>query len=152
MPLSVKKRAQSRFWSVWFLPPLSLARSAIALGAGSILSPQLLRQSLLENGAERYTPHSNSIEPPTLLIGWAPSGLRAADWPTKMHSRMISQPTQRSAERVNLTLSVSRGRIPYVKLILKNRFISANSALLVHMYSILITPCVYPESRTCADI
>lgn len=60
----------------------------------------------LENGAERYTPHSNSIEPPILPIGWMRSRLRAADWTLKMHSRMISQPTTVFQQRVKLTLYV----------------------------------------------
>lgn len=45
-----------------------------------LVSPSSLRSCSLENGAERYTPHSNSIEPPILLIGWTQTGLRAADW------------------------------------------------------------------------
>lgn len=71
------------------------------------------------------------------MIGRAPSELRAADWTLKMHSRMISQPTQRSAgegqiNSLGLALH-EKTEIPYVQLI-ETHFTQMHFTLLTHLF------------------
>lgn len=95
--VSVEISANSLLWersfifrALWILP-----RPQRQLSIFAASSPRSCwgNRCSLENGAERYTPHSNSIEPPILPIGWLGSRVGAADWLLKMHSRMISQST-----------------------------------------------------------
>lgn len=80
--------------TLFFLRPLPLVQRQLSIFAASSLRRDWGDRCSLENGAERSTPHSNSMEPRSPPIGWNRSGLRAADWPLKMHSR----PTRRSAQ------------------------------------------------------
>lgn len=84
--------------TLFFFRPLPLVQRQLSIFAASSLRRDWGDRCSLENGAERSTPHSNSIEPRSPPIGWNRSGLRAADWPLKMHSRMMSRPTRRSAQ------------------------------------------------------
>lgn len=80
--------------------PLTAAAEAIA--AHSKMAPK------------RYTPHSNSIEPPIASIGCVRREARAAHWTMKMHSRMICEPTQSSTERDINSLRAYSGSITFV--------------------------------------
>lgn len=86
------------------------------------------------------------------------SGVRTADWTLKMHSRMISQPTQRSTERERdkLTLSVPQRLIqhsaelkPLRSNLFKPDFIlyEMNDTILSNDYALLKTQCSFYTSH-----